>query len=302
MEQLKLQLDWKPNAQFAGPLLAHHLGWYEQAGLELTIGPGDMAANPVDALKQAGPMVASADDHLIIQARTGGQPVKAIAAMLQFSAFGWLVRQESAISSIADLRGKRVGVHGDGLLALDLSLARSGLSRTDVEILPLDFDYVDMLRSGRCDAVQGFVITESFEMEAAGLAIRTIPGYVWRSEPYAQVLVATDDLIKDGEDLLVKFLKVTFEGWRLAFEQPQETAQTITTYYLPESDPTLELKILQALRPFVVGRVGLNRLGWLNTTRWRQIITDLAMLGLANPHLSPEEVMTDQLIKRVYQA
>jgi ABC-type nitrate/sulfonate/bicarbonate transport system substrate-binding protein len=32
-----LQLDWKPNAQFAGILWAHQKGWYREVGIDLQI-------------------------------------------------------------------------------------------------------------------------------------------------------------------------------------------------------------------------------------------------------------------------
>lgn len=140
MKALALQLDWKPNAQFAGILLAHHLGWYQRAGIDLTIVPGDMNRNPVDALLEADNVIVSADDQLVIQARAAGQRLKAIAAMRQFSAFGWLMLEESPIQQIQDLHGKRVGVHGDGQLALDITLAHFGMSRDDLEVVHLGFD------------------------------------------------------------------------------------------------------------------------------------------------------------------
>ena len=33
---ITLQLDWKANAQFAGPLVAKEAGWYREAGLDVT--------------------------------------------------------------------------------------------------------------------------------------------------------------------------------------------------------------------------------------------------------------------------
>lgn len=301
MKTLTLQLDWKPNAQFAGILVAHHRHWYARQGISLSILPGDMMANPVDALQQRGNIIVSADDQLLIKARAAGQPIKAIAAMLQFSAFGWLVLQSSTITTMDNLRGKRVGVHGDGQLALEIALAHFGMSRDDVEVIHLDFDYIEMLRNGKCDAIQGFVITEPFELEAAGLAVRALPAYEWSYRAYAQVLMASESLIADQADMLVQFLRITFDGWRLVLTNPEQAANIVATHYLTDSTPALELKILQALQPFLTGEVGINRLGWMDAERWAQSIGYLAALNLVNPNLSPEEVMTDQLITASYQ-
>jgi ABC-type nitrate/sulfonate/bicarbonate transport system substrate-binding protein len=260
-----------------------------------------MTANPVDLLRNDDNMVITADDQLIIKACAANQPIKAIAAMLQFSAFGWLVLAESDITTMSHLRGKRVGVHGDGQLALDIALAHFNMTRHDLEVVPLGYDYAGALRSRACDAIQGFVVTEPFELETQGLAVRAIPAYEWSYEAYAQVLAANESLINRSPDMLVRFLQLTFDGWRHALAEPNRAVQIITDHYLPASSPALEGKILDALRPFLFGNVGLERLGWMETDRWRQSIGYLAKHNLIRPNLEPQEVMTDQLISTAYQ-
>jgi ABC-type nitrate/sulfonate/bicarbonate transport system substrate-binding protein len=137
MPLITLQLDWKPNAQFAGILLAHHLGWYEQADIELKIFSWQSHTNPVDALATLENMIVSTEDNLLIQARAAGKPVKAIAAMLQYSALGWLALKSSGIRQMSDLRGKRLGIHADGLIALDVALTHFRMTRNDIHIVPL---------------------------------------------------------------------------------------------------------------------------------------------------------------------
>lgn len=301
MLPLTLQLDWKPNAQFAGILLAYHLGWYEQAGINLVIVPGPLPADPLDALKTSEKVIVCADDNLIIQARAAGQPVKAIAAMLQYSALGWMALKESGIKTMADLKGKRLGVHQDGEMALDIALTHFGLSRAEVETVEFGLDYAEVLRSGQCDAIQGFVITEPLELEEMGLELEVIPAYEWSYEAYAQVLVTTEHLLATEPDALRQFLQITYDGWRRALQNPAETGRIIVTHYLSEANLEVELRILLALRPFLEGKVGQARLGWMEQSRWERTINDLFHYGVLDKRLTAAEVMTNALMETVYQ-
>jgi ABC-type nitrate/sulfonate/bicarbonate transport system substrate-binding protein len=85
-----LQLDWKPNAQFAGILIAHYRNQYAEQGIDLKILPWQAYLNQVDVLKQEGNYIVSTEDNLLIRGRASGQPVRAIATMMQYSGLGWI--------------------------------------------------------------------------------------------------------------------------------------------------------------------------------------------------------------------
>ncbi len=301
MITLKLQLDWKPNAQFAGILLAHYLGRYQQAGINLVITPGPLPASPLRGLESAENVIICADDNLIIQARAAGQPVKAVAAMLQYSALGWMALAESGIKTMTDLKGKRLGIHKDGEIALDIALAHFGLSRAEVETVDFGLNYAEVLRSGQCDAIQGFVIAEPLELEEMGLELQVFPAYEWSYEAYAQVLVTTERLLATQPDILRCFLQITFDGWRRALHNPLEAGRIIAAHYLSGTRAELEMLSLLALRPFLEGKVGQARLGWMEKSRWERSIGYLLDYGVLDKRLAAEEVMTNALMEAVYQ-
>jgi ABC-type nitrate/sulfonate/bicarbonate transport system substrate-binding protein len=299
--QLKLQLDWKPNAQFAGILLAHYQGWYEQAGLELVINPWQSHTNPVDALDSHENVVVSTEDNLLIRARVAGKAVKAIGTMMQYSGIGWTALRASGIKNMADLKGKRIGIHGDGETALNIALAHFGMTRHEVEIVEVGFDYADLLRRGEFAAVQCFVVVEPLELERMGFELVVLPAYKWGYEVYGQVLATSDRLLAAETAALTRFLKVTFAGWRQALETPQETAYLIATHYLPETKADLEADILRGLRPFLAGKVGIEKMGWMDSDRWAQSIGYLVEHGLIAAAPAPAAIMTNALIEAIYQ-
>jgi ABC-type nitrate/sulfonate/bicarbonate transport system substrate-binding protein len=301
MEQFTLQLDWQPNAQFAGVIMAQEMGWYRNAGIDLRIVPWQPHTNPMDALAgDAGNVLASAEDNLHIIARAQGKPVVAIGAMIQFSGIGWMTLESAGIRSIRDLKGKRIGIHGDGLTALHVTLQQHGLTEADVEIVEVGFNYDALLSSGEYDAIQCFVIVEPRELAQKGFKLHSLPAHAWGYQVYSQVICVTERTLAQQRPALERFLKATFDGWRHAIAHPDEAAQMIVQRYLPDANAQAQAGMLADMTPHLIGDVGLDRLGTMQTERWDKSIAYLAGAGLIPAQLKAKEVMTNELMASVY--
>jgi len=301
---LTLQLDWKPNAQFAGVIAAQELHWYAEAGINLTISPWRPYYNQMDALDDDGVndanIVVSTEDNLHIIARAQGKPVVAIGAMIQYSGIGWMTQAAANIRSITDLHGKRIGIHGDGLTALQVTLRQHGMTDTDVEIVDVGFNYDELLNSGEYAAVQCFVLVEPRELALKGFDLHNLAAFEWGYQVYSQVISTTERMLTQRRPELERFLKVTFDGWRYAIEHPAEVSQMIVERYLPEADTESQAYMLQDMQPHLTGAVGLERLGWMTAERWMKSTEYLATNGLISRMIPPEELMTNDLMKAIY--
>jgi NitT/TauT family transport system substrate-binding protein len=301
MFAVELQLDWLPNAQFAGILYAQREGWYRQAGIDLTILDWTPYTNQVDALASDRTLLVSTEDNLLIRARSKGAPVKAIGVMMQFSGIGWMALADSGIQSIPDLRGKRLGIHPDGEAAIQLALRHYGMAWSDVEIQEVGYDYATLLMNRQVDAMQCLLMVEPLEVAALGQQVNTIRGFDLGYQVYAQVIATTDRLIEQHGEELVRFLQVTFDGWRAAFANPTRAAEIVVADYLPDANPQLQAQMLITMQPIFTGAVGLHRLGWMERERWLGSIAYLHHDHLLDRPVQPEEVMTNHLIERLYQ-
>lgn len=301
MFAVELQLDWLSNAQFAGILYAQSEGWYRQAGIDLTILDWTPYTNQVDALASDRTLLVSTEDNLLIRARSKGAPVKAIGVMMQFSGIGWMALADSGIQSIPDLRGKRLGIHPDGEAAIQLALRHYGMAWSDVEIQEVGYDYATLLMNRQVDAMQCLLMVEPLEVAALGQQVNTIRGFDLGYQVYAQVIATTDRLVEQHGEELVRFLQVTFDGWRAAFANPTRAAEIVVADYLPDANPQLQAQMLIAMQPIFTGAVGLHRLGWMERERWLGSIAYLHHDHLLDRPVQPEEVMTNHLIERLYQ-
>ena len=221
--------------------------------------------------------------------------------MMQFSGIGWMALADSGIQSIPDLRGKRLGIHPDGEAAIQLALRHYGMAWSDVEIQEVGYDYATLLMNRQVDAMQCLLMVEPLEVAALGQQVNTIRGFDLGYQVYAQVIATTDRLIEQHGEELVRFLQVTFDGWRAAFANPTRSAEIVVADYLPDANPQLQAQMLIAMQPIFTGAVGLHRLGWMERERWLGSIAYLHHDHLLDRPVQPEEVMTNHLIERLYQ-
>jgi NitT/TauT family transport system substrate-binding protein len=298
MFPLKMQLDWLPNAQFAGILYAHFLGWYKKAGIDILIIPWEPYLNQMDMLDIDDNYVVSTEENLFLQARINGKPVKAIGTMMQYSGIGWMSLKESGFKSLSDYKGKRIGIHTDGELAIDIALEKYSMTRKDVDLVEVGFDYIDLLINKKVDAMQCLLMVEPLEMAAQGFELNTIRGFDLGYECYSQVIVTTERLIKNHPEILTNFLKITFDGWRKAFENPQEAAEIVAKKYLKEGSTELQKQMLLAMRPIIEGKVGMSNLGLMDSSRWQKSLDYLVRNKLINRAISDTEVMTNQFFQK----
>ena len=302
MLPIKLQLDWKPNAQFAGILVAHHLKWYEAQGIDLQICPWAPYLNQVDVLKENENVIVSTEDNLLIRGRENGQAIKAIATMMQYSGIGWITLTSSGINSISDFKGKRIGIHGDGETAIKITLGQFGIDSNDVEIVEIGYDYPQLLQAGDFDAIQCLVMVEPLELADEGFEIQVIPAYKWGYEVYSQVIATSEQLITAEPDMIKRFLQITFDGWRYAFMHPQEAANIVVSQYLHESNEPMQEKLIKALYPLFIGQLGPEKLGWMDTSRWAKSIEYLTNYNVIQQPFQPEEIMTNYFMEQIYGA
>ena len=130
--RVNLQLDYYPCAQFAGLHLANARGLYAKRGIEVTLLPPpgaggdepDLVMKQQRALDLAGrgiparlPTIAvgSVEQNVLIPAMARGVGVKAFGTIFQRSPLALGALPGTALSSLKELAGKKVGMQMVGL-------------------------------------------------------------------------------------------------------------------------------------------------------------------------------------------
>jgi ABC-type nitrate/sulfonate/bicarbonate transport system substrate-binding protein len=146
-----------------------------------------------------------------------GSPAMTVASMYGAPVnVGVIVAYDSPIKSIADLKGKRIGVASTASLTYWLcqALSRSqGWGQNGLEIVTLAGSMesqIAALKLGQVDAVMGGVGT-AFKLEEAKAGRLLVPASDFVGDFITHVIFAHNDLIKSNPDAIRRFLAAWFE-------------------------------------------------------------------------------------------
>lgn len=283
-QRFTFYLDWLPNVQFAGICWALDRGLYRKAGLDVTLVPWvEDGQSVVDLVVAGGLCAGSAEDNLIVAARACGHAqVNALAAMFQETPLVIMSRPESGIRTIADLRGKRVAMHCDGIRILEGMLDFHGICRGDLDLVEVAHD-LENLPARRFDAVQGYAVAEPLELAARGLTVSTFTLRHRKLHPYAQVIFAPDALLATHRRHYKRFLQASFAGWRACLEDLDRAAASIRNVGAPMENQEQQFAALQLVCQLVSGRDTTGGIGCIDPERWAGNVRAYRGLGIVPP-------------------
>lgn len=216
-------IGYVPVSIYAPLFVAKELGYYEEFGLDVTLtantGGSDLialtAAGNLDiSAAGAGPAFwnANAQDLPITVIAPGHQEGSPVATPLMISRAAC---ESGAITSVADLAGKRVSVNAPGGTEfwLGSALATAGLTIDDVEEQFLPFpDAVAALDSGAIDAAMiGEPLATRAELD--GFAVRLLPDFpVQGIQP--TTIIANDDFLAANPAVATGFVAAYLKASR----------------------------------------------------------------------------------------
>ncbi|MDQ4041924.1 MAG: ABC transporter substrate-binding protein, partial [Actinomycetota bacterium] len=110
-KEIRLQLQWEPQAQFAGYFAADRQGYYSAEGLKVTFLKGGATVIPQQVGSAPnGPEFTISWQPKVLEAREQGSDLINIAQVFQRSGTRSVSWKESNITSPKDFKDKKVGV------------------------------------------------------------------------------------------------------------------------------------------------------------------------------------------------
>lgn len=285
------QLDWKPNVQFAGLLLAQSKGWYRDAGLEVVLRPIDADERVVERVTAGTNWLGSCESGVLLAARARGEPIRAIGTMFQGTPMCLMSLKPLGITHPRQLAGRRVGLHADGNQAIDLVLASVGLGRPDVKIGLMPHD-MTLLLNGEYEVAQGYAVDEAVELELKGHPLNLIYFHDHGYAAYGQVYFTSEAFLARDPGTVRRFLEVSHRGWKAAAANPTEAARLVVDRHLPGADFEHQLRALQRIIPLLTRESGPRSHGKMKRDTWTRAVEAYnALPGI------PRQISVDELVE-----
>ncbi|MCB1418034.1 MAG: ABC transporter substrate-binding protein [Notoacmeibacter sp.] len=212
---------------FAPFKIAMAKGYYTEAGLDVTFQVGKGGA---DVAKQVG--VGNADlgggigDTAII-VRANGIPVRGVAVLGDKALTQIYWRKDSGAKSIADLKGKSIGVlafQDTTYYNLLAALASVGLTKNDANIQAVGpAGIIQLMISGETQAMSG-TVEWAGAVRAAGVEVEMLPiNDIFPA--MAQAIIASDKIIAERPDVVKAFVQATLKGYKDVIADPAQAAK-----------------------------------------------------------------------------
>jgi putative hydroxymethylpyrimidine transport system substrate-binding protein len=293
-ESFTLTLDFYPNPDHAGIYMAQKLGYFEEAGLEVSIEtPSDPAA-PVKQVAAGRSDLAISYEPEVALAREQGLDIVAVAALVNRPLTSMIWLRKSGIKGVADLKGKTIGTAGIPYQDkfLETILARVNLTPGDLKVVNVGFGLLPALLSGSAQAtLGGFSNVEGVDLRERGKGPVVTPVDQLGVPTYDElVMVARGQSLEEDPDKFRLFLAALARGTEAAVAQPG-AATTAITEANPDLEPKLAAAEVKATLPLLGAGTSGQPYGYMDPKEWATFAGWMRDNGLIESLPEPSELL-----------
>jgi NitT/TauT family transport system substrate-binding protein len=303
-EKLSLRLDWTPHGMHTPIFLAVEKGWFQRAGLDVTIEDGNGSVIAAQLVGAGQFDIGHASLSSVAMARGKGVPVTSVAGFIRKSDMGVLVPTGSGWRTAKDLEGKKVA-YTAGSLEGPFIDAFFGASKSKVELLNVDAaTKFGTYLSGSADAVISTVPyvlpmvaakrpSEGILFASSGL---DLPGFG---------MFTTTAKLKEKGDAIKRLTSIVAGGWNYIFDgHIDEGVQAIMKHrsQLPLNADVLKGQV-EAYKPYFYSDATKDKpIGIQAEVDWAKTIRVMEDAGVLKKGSRPADYFTNDFLDLQYLA
>jgi class 3 adenylate cyclase/ABC-type nitrate/sulfonate/bicarbonate transport system substrate-binding protein len=283
LDQVSLQLKWRHQFQFAGYYAALEKGFYRDAGLDVKIREGGPDMDTDKMLADGGADFEVCTSSVLLD-RANGRNLVVLGVIFQHSAAIILVPRRAGISSLSELKGRRLmDEPGSGDVAAMLN--REGVNYANLPRVANDGDPRGLL-NGKADAMLAYSTDEPFTLDRLGASYLTFSPRAYGIDFYGDSFCTSARQTKEHPERVLAFRSATLKGWKYALSHPEEIIDLILQRYsLRKSRDALQF---EARRAETLIQPNLIELGSQNAQHWKYIADTYRDLGMLSAGSEPE--------------
>jgi len=300
-EELRLVLDYFPNADHAGLYAAQAAGEFERAGLDVEIqAPPDPSA-PLKLLRaRRADIVVSYEPELLLARDKGADDLVAVGALVQRPLTSLIALPGAGIRGARDLAGKRVGTAGIAYQTAYLKtiLAAARVDAGSVKEINVGFNLVPAMLAGKVDATLGAF----WNYEGTDLRRRGKDPVILRMDDLGVptynelVFVARrEDFDEDGASRIRRFLQATARGHNALRRDPSGGLDALMKAS-SGLDRELQAAVVEATLPVFFPKDEERTFGWQDPAQWEAYGRWMQANGLLKRPQSAARALTNEFL------
>jgi putative hydroxymethylpyrimidine transport system substrate-binding protein len=274
-EDFNVALDWYANPDHAGFFVAEDRGYFEDAGLNVSLDAPTDPSLPIKLVAAGRADLAISYEPEVLLARQQGLDVVSVATVVGVPLTSMIWLRRSKIRNVADLKGKTISTAGipyqDAYLRTILE--RAGLSESDVRKVGVGQGLLPSIISGRAQATLGPLWNiEGVDLKLSGLNPVINPVNRLGVPTYSElVLVAKGSRVEEDPEPIELFLKALERGTRDAVEMPNMATRTVIAANEALDRRTTAAQ-MEVTLPLLAQNNGDKPFGHMDTARWQTFI------------------------------
>lgn len=292
-EPVEVVLNWFPQPEFGGIYAAQEQGFYEEAGLDVTITPGGPQVSPVQIVAAGQAQFGLVDGDILLESRKRDIPVSAIFATFQENPQIIMYHAGQDIEDFSDLNGRSAFIP-PGQAYWDYIVAKYELD--DVQLLTYNGNTAGFAADER-SVQQGYLTSEPHYLKEEGLEIEYLVTSDSGYRRYNNVLFTTEDMIQENSEVIEKFVKATQRGWEYYLDNPESTNEIIGSLAKGLTEEGMAYSV-EAMKPLITeGDAAEHGIGYMTEERWQTLVEQLQEIDYLPNDFNTEGLFTTEFLE-----
>jgi len=281
LEKVSVQLSWKHQFQFAGYYVAKELGYYEDAGIDVTLKEFEYGMKISNMIKNRKVDFAIGRSSLLIE-KANGKDIVALGAIFQNSPLMLLTTDES-INNLDDLKNKKIMITTDAqeTAAITAMLNSHKLNLSDLQLQKHSFNINDLITK-KTDIMASYLSNEPIVLDDKNIKYKIFDPKDFGFDFYSDILYTSSEYIKNNPKLTKAFFEATLKGWEYAFNNIGKTSKIIHQKYNTQNKALISLVSEAEVLKTLVHHHNTDKIGCLDSHKLQKIVDIYKVLGLIN--------------------
>jgi len=296
-DAVRIALDWTPNTNHTGIVVAQQLGYFAEEGLDVEIvQPGPTMSIQLAVSGQCEFAVSM--QEYVTMARAQDIPIVSIAAVFPHNTSGFAAPTDLEILEPADFENLRYGGWGSDLESVMIRTVMDlhGGDFATVEMFNLGMlDFVTAIKRGFADFFWIFYGWQGIHAQLQGIDFTYIPLTELADvlDYYTPVIVTSEELIATGPDMVGRFVRALARGYIYAALHPEDAADMLLAFA-----PELDAELVHASQSWLAGQSETEPQVWgfQKTETWTRFAEWAYDNALIEKAIDPLAAFTNQFL------
>jgi len=299
LTQIELILDWVPNTNHTGIFVAEEMGYFEEAGLDVTIrrppeGGGTELVGSGDA--QFG---ISFQDTIAAPFEQG-LPVTAVAAVIDHNTSGILSHEDANIQTAGDMAGNSYGTWNEPIetAMIEYIVEADGGNFNEVERIPNQADNsVVGLANEMFDSAWIYYAWDG--VMADNLLVPTnffyLTDFAEELDFYSPIIIANNDYLENNPEEAAAAVQAIKKGYQYTMENPEDAVDMLIQH-APELEEQYEFVLESQKWVNEQYAASPEEWGYIDQERWDTFYDWLYENELIEVDLTEEPLFTNEYL------